>query len=91
MNEWPEFNNHPNHRIDDCDEMEFVWLNEQQYNQARDAIAEVERLRALLQDAAEDVEHWGSYASGYFKDKWDLLGCIAKYRSALPTQPTGDV
>jgi hypothetical protein len=43
----------------------------------------VERLRALLSERAdealEDVREWGSYASGYFADKWDLAACIAKW------------
>lgn len=36
--------------------------------------------RALL-DAADDMEGWGAYAGDYFKEKWDLAGDVAKYRS----------
>lgn len=44
--------------------------------------AEVEALRRLLADAAEDVESWGAYASEYFQEKHDLAGCVTKYRKA---------
>ena len=38
----------------------------------------IQRLANALHDAAEDVGCWGSYASGYFQEKHDLLGNIAK-------------
>ena len=41
-----------------------------------------ERLRGLLREAADDIEHWGGYASEYFKDKWHLDDDIKKYREA---------
>ena len=44
--------------------------------------AENERLRALLEDAAEDVAHWGGYADSYFQEKHDLQADIRKYREA---------
>ena len=44
--------------------------------------AEVERLRWLLSEAAEDILNWGSYASEYFQEKHDLAGCVGKYRAA---------
>ena len=34
--------------------------------------AEIERLRTALECAAENIEHWGSYASEYFQMKWNL-------------------
>lgn len=43
---------------------------------------ENERLRGLLGEAADDIEHWGGYASEYFKDKWHLEDDIKKYRDA---------
>jgi chromosome condensin MukBEF ATPase and DNA-binding subunit MukB len=47
------------------------------------AEAEVKALRKLLSDhagdALEDVQEWGSYASGYFQEKWDLAGTVAKW------------
>lgn len=46
------------------------------------ARAEVERLRAALLDAAEEIEHWGSYAGDYFAKKWDLAGAIRQARKA---------
>ena len=41
-----------------------------------------ERLRGWLGEAADDIEHWGGYASEYFKDKWHLEDDIKKYRDA---------
>ena len=38
----------------------------------------IQRLANALHDAAEDVGGWGSYASGYFQEKHDLPGNIAK-------------
>ena len=38
----------------------------------------IQRLANALHDAAEDVGFWGSYASGYFQEKHDLPGNIAK-------------
>ena len=38
----------------------------------------IQRLANALHDAAEDVGCWGSYASGYFQEKHDLPGNIAK-------------
>ena len=53
--------------------------------------AENERLRGLLGEAADDIEHWGGYASEYFKDKWHLDDDIKKYREAAgaAVQPNG--
>lgn len=47
-----------------------------------EAKVEIERLRAALLDALEDVEHWGAYASEYFQEKWNLAGDIARIREA---------
>jgi len=44
--------------------------------------AEISRLRRLLNEAADDIEHWGSYASQYFQDKWHLDDDVKKYRDA---------
>ena len=41
---------------------------------------EVARLKAMLGEAAEDIMNWGCYASAYFQQKHDLVGCVAKYR-----------
>ena len=43
---------------------------------------EIDRLRILLADAADDIETWGAYASEYFHQKHDLAGCVARYREA---------
>lgn len=45
--------------------------------------AEVDGLRTLLTEAAEDIADWGAYASEYFQQKHDLAGCVARYREAL--------
>ena len=49
------------------------------------AQAEIDRLRALLAEVAEealdDVEHWASYASDYFRYKWHLDEDLARYRA----------
>lgn len=44
--------------------------------------AEIDRLRALLQEAADEVQDWGSYASEYMQTKHDLAGAVAKLRAA---------
>ena len=45
--------------------------------------AEIERLRALLSEAIEEVENWGAYASPYFQQKHDLAGELKRLRSAM--------
>jgi len=51
------------------------------------AQAEIDRLRALVaetaEEALEDVEHWASYAGDYFRDKWHLDEDIARYRALV--------
>ena len=44
---------------------------------------DVEPLVETLEEAIEMVEDWGAYASGYFQEKWDLLGDLRKLRAAL--------
>jgi hypothetical protein len=53
-------------------------------------LAEVERLRAALVEAADDLESWGAYAGEYFREKWDLAGDVARIRLAAvaPKEPT---
>lgn len=43
---------------------------------------EIDKLRILIADAADDIEAWGAYASEYFQQKHDLAGNVAKYREA---------
>lgn len=43
------------------------------------------RLRALLDEAADDVADWGAYAGPYFQEKYDLAGDVKKYRDAALT------
>ena len=49
--------------------------------------AEIERLRAVLVEARDDVGSWGAYASPYFQEKWDLEGNIARIDAALSPLP----
>ncbi|MCG3134244.1 MAG: hypothetical protein HMLKMBBP_01536 [Planctomycetes bacterium] len=44
--------------------------------------AERDKFKALVEEAADDVLDWGSYASDYFREKHDLMGCVNKYRAA---------
>ena len=55
---------------------------------AQDSIADLAAERqklaeaqAKLEEAAEDIEGWGSYASQYFQEKHDLSGTVTKYRN----------
>jgi hypothetical protein len=51
------------------------------------AEAERARLRKALEDAIEMVEHWGGYASDYFRDKHDLAGDLSRLRAELHAGP----
>ena len=57
--------------------------------EAADRIEELEaenaRLRKALEEAADDIESWGSYAAEYYQKKWNLQGCIDAARKALET------
>jgi hypothetical protein len=50
-------------------------------------IEKLERINAqlleALEEAADDIEAWGAYASGYFQTKHDLLGAVNKARAAI--------
>jgi hypothetical protein len=55
-----------------------------------DAAAELRRLHAVnqelleaLKEAALAIEDWGSYASDYFRERWDLQGDINAARAAI--------
>ena len=48
--------------------------------------AEVERLRAVVLEAADLIAEWGSHAGQYFQWKWDLAGDVARIRSAALEQ-----
>ena len=45
--------------------------------------AENERLRLKYEEAINDIEEWGAYASEYFQEKWGLKECIEQHRDAL--------
>ena len=44
---------------------------------------EIERLREKYEEAIDDIEEWGAYASEYFQEKWKLKECIEQHRAAL--------
>jgi len=56
----------------------------------KDHAAELRRLYAVnaellqaLKDATDAIEHWGSYSSDYFQQKWDLHSDINAARAAI--------
>lgn len=49
---------------------------------AHEAAGEIDRLRALLGEAADEIESWGAYASDYFQQKHDLAGAVDRFRAA---------
>jgi hypothetical protein len=38
---------------------------------------------ALLCEARDDIESWATYATGYFQEKYDLAGDLARYDAFL--------
>ena len=48
-----------------------------------EAADEIERLREKYEEAIDDIEEWGAYASEYFQEKWELKECIEQHRAAL--------
>ena len=55
---------------------------------------ERDELVALPEEAVQDISDWGAYASEYFQEKWNLNGCIEKYKAALAklgADKTGEV
>lgn len=61
-----------------------------QHKMAGDRLRRIEKLERTnaqlleaLKDAADDIEAWGAYASGYFQTKHDLLGAVNKARAAI--------
>ena len=49
----------------------------------QEAADEIERLREKYEEAIDDIEEWGAYASEYFQEKWKLKECIEQHRAAL--------
>lgn len=45
-------------------------------------VADVGALVELLEQAAEDIQEWGVYASSYFQEKHNLSANVDKYREA---------
>ena len=56
---------------------------EKQISSLLDAKQRIARLEAGYREAIEDIECWGSYASGYFQDKHDLQGCLRGHMAIL--------
>lgn len=50
---------------------------------SEEAADEIERLRRKYEEAINDIEEWGAYASDYFQEKWGLKECIEQHRAAL--------
>ena len=51
-----------------------------QCEKCREKDEEIERLRAALLEAVEDILDWSSYADPYYRKKWDLDSTIKKYK-----------
>ncbi len=43
---------------------------------------EIERLKGLLREAADDIKHWSGYAPEYFVEKYEAEDDIQRYREA---------
>lgn len=43
--------------------------------------AEVEQLRNLIGEAADQIADWGAYAAQYFREKHDLEGTVKRFRA----------
>jgi len=69
------------HQINQSHEMKLsVRGYELQIEDLKAAIAE---LLQALKDATDAIEHWGSYSSDYFQQKWDLHSDINAARAAI--------
>lgn len=55
-----------------------------------EAATEIERLRAALRAARVAVEDWASYASDFYREKWDLQGDLAHIDAALAQEKPND-
>ena len=44
------------------------------------------RLKKWYAEAVQDIEDWATYASDYFKEKWDLKGDLKLHRDRLNGQ-----
>lgn len=63
-----------------CDER----TEHQQTINERDALrSRVFQLEGALERAIGDIEEWAAYADAYFREKWDLAGCLAWHREVL--------
>ncbi len=68
-----------------------LWLADRQSSETREeAAAELRRLHAVnadllqaLKEATDAIEHWGTYATDYFQQKWDLQSDINAARAAI--------
>ena len=74
---------HDSRSVDGCLDCEAADALEHNSSVLVDKDREIDRLRAALADAIEEVESWGAYASEYFQDKHDLAGVLTRLREAL--------
>lgn len=51
-----------------------VWVVSEAY------LEKVQRLRAALIEAADDVDSWSLHAGDYLRDKHDVAGEVARYK-----------
>lgn len=51
--------------------------------------SEVEAIRTALEEAKENIAHWGSYASKYFQEKHGLEADIASVEAAIRKLKSG--
>jgi hypothetical protein len=58
-------------------------LYEAAIDQRNEAVALNQELLQALKDATDAIEHWGSYASDFFQQKWDLHNDINAARAAI--------
>lgn len=51
-----------------------------------------EQMKAIAQDALDDVSSWSAYCDDYFKDKWNLLADLEKWaeRAGTPLRSAND-
>lgn len=46
-------------------------------------LSEVLELLGKYDLAVEDIEEWAAYAADFFKEKWDLAGCLTEHKQTI--------
>ncbi len=49
------------------------------------AVEELNGAADYCDEAGESISNWGSYASDYFQEKWDLVGDISSFEQRATT------